>query len=838
VAPPESCQTQPRGTEHWLDRLALFVLLALIPLRTVASETHSFELLRWLRQIDAPASPTPSTTFAFSAVILAVAVLLASVRLWRRPSTFHSTGAGLGAVLLVVAAVISTLRAGQKHLALVGVVDFLALLAYFFVLRQLLTRPWHIRLALGVVLGSGAIVVTKCAYQRLVELPATIEYYEQHKLELTSRPAGDGDSGRAGLLHDYEQRLRAQTVSGYMQHPNVLGSYLILIVSAALSVAADRWRRRSTWTIVPPLLLALAALATLAWVQSKGAIAACGAALTCWGLIRWRMARRSGGVGEWRRAFVHRRLVLSWLLAVAFAVGLVLLLRAKPDALGRSMLFRSLYWQAAWRMFLDQGPWGIGPDNFGRFFTRYKPAECPEDVDDPHCWVIKAAVEWGVIGLAGLVLVFMGYSWRLLRGPRREQKTPVHSTDTSHPVSRGPPSSSDPHPLDVADGSIILWTGAIGAVIALWWFWLLSSVNPGYLAMVEIISLFPWVIGFLLLTVERTSSTRLLNDPPSPVLLCLAAGLIGFLLHAGIDLSLFRAGAATTFFALLAIALAVRDFACARPLAHKAEGDGKGSRRPQILASIIGLAGAACIVLMVLWLVLPAARLGRELQVARRAPASPSWDAYIDSAGYQAYRAAVSAYHFDATAVAELIEELTKRISTPSQVDAVWTLAEQLRRRDPHDPVYWHYLATLHSYRFRFTRNPADLQASIDAMRTAVAAYPTSPGKHLILADLLEEWARLTASAEARRAAVSELQTALDLDAASIYVSEPHRLTEEQRARITARINALRAEDSPIAGSPRFPLAFSELHPDYSLRLRRGRGDPADIAFRSRICPV
>ena len=72
------------------------------------------------------------------------------------------------------------------------------------------------------------------------------------------------------------------------------------------------------------------------------------------------------------------------------------------------MLFRSFYWQGAANLIRDQGLWGIGADNFGRYFTRYKDVECPEDVEDPHSWPVKALSEWGVLGLLALAVLVMG----------------------------------------------------------------------------------------------------------------------------------------------------------------------------------------------------------------------------------------------------------------------------------------------------------------------------------------------------------------------------------------------------------------------------------------------
>jgi hypothetical protein len=327
-----------------LERFALLVLVALIPLRAVISETRTFEVARLLRHLDTPPGAMPATTMAIFAVILGAAVLVAGVRLWRGGPRYRWTGAEIGIVLLAIAMAISASRAGQKHLALTGSLDFLGLLIYLLTLRQLLVRPWHVRLVLISILATGAMVTAKCAYQRWVEIPDTIRYYDEHKAEFTQDSTADERS--AGMLHDFEQRMRSGAVSGYFQHPNVLASYLILVIMTAAALIQSRWRRRPKWTLMAPVLIGLAALAALYYAQSKGAAAACGTAILIW-LLTCRFA------GAIRR----RPLAVMAAFWMTFAIGaaaLVATLEARPEALGRSMLFRSLYWQGAANLIRDQ----------------------------------------------------------------------------------------------------------------------------------------------------------------------------------------------------------------------------------------------------------------------------------------------------------------------------------------------------------------------------------------------------------------------------------------------------------------------------------------------------
>jgi hypothetical protein len=86
-------------------------------------------------------------------------------------------------------------------------------------------------------------------------------------------------------------------------------------------------------------------------------------------------------------------------------------------------------------------------------------------------------------------------------------------------------------------------------------------------------------------------------------------------------------------------------------------------------------------------------------------------------------------------------------------------------------------------------------------MRGAVAAYPTSPSSRLLLAELLIRLNAASPSAETAEEAARELEAALKLDEQQIYISKPHRLSEERRASIAAEILRLRARQPTSAAT-------------------------------------
>jgi len=784
-----------RRTANRLERLGLLLLLGLIPLRAGLGETPSFEVARMFRNQPAPPTAGPAATFYCLALILAVAAVVAAGRLRKGAEPYRPTGAEAGGVLLLAAAALAVGQAGQKHLAAIGALDFLGLVVFFLTLRQLLRRPWQIRLTLAVILGTGAMVVAKCPYQRWVEWPATVEYYQQHREELLSgnREAA-GERIAPGFVYDYERRLLSRAVTGYFAHPNVLGSYLILVIMTGLAVAADRARRRAAAAVVTPLVVSLAAGAMLGYSQSKGAAAALIAALAAWGLGRWAS----------RRALLPKRAwAAAWLAVLLIGVGLGSAMRWAPESLGRSMLFRFMYWEAAGRMIADRGLLGVGPGNFGRHFTRYKPVECPEDVDSPHSWVVQMAAEWGVLGLGGLIVLLAGVSRRWVQ--------PCGSIESGAAGPSGGPAAA-------GGGSFVPWVAGVAVLALCGPALVLRGADPGYFWLTLTLAAVPLTLGLIATAAEGDEITVLPDDPLRSVIAPLCGGLFGFLLHAGVDLAMHVSGAAMTFFALLAVVSALtgegaaasapsppeagrREAAARPPLTGLAWAT--GSRRRLLPAACIATIAGGAAVAVVVGLARPAQQAGRWLAAARAAMPSPTWPAYVSSPGYAAYGAAAAAYRLDSTAGLELAEELLARGGAPEQLRAVIALLDEHRRRDPNNASFALLASDAYQQLFAVRHHPDDLRRAVEHLRQAVEAYPSSPNRRLALADLLEHQARLEGRPDLYLAAAEAIEAALALDALRVYVSPMHRLADSLRAELRDRAGRLRARAAAAAARPR-----------------------------------
>ncbi len=748
----------------------LSLLLALIPLRTFLNETHTFEVARLFRSLDTPTGAGPATTFVISALVFLAGAIVAFQRL-RTGRGWRATGAGLGAILLLAAGAISTAFAGQKHFALIGVIDFLAMIVYFMTLRQLLTQSWHVRLALLVVVATGGVVVAKCAVQRWIEIPDLLEYFEEHRAELTPGRTDGGSTRQTGMEHDFEMRLRSAALTAYYPHPNLIASQIILFVMATIGLVVHRFRSAvPKSTTVLPIVICTGLLFSLVGTQSKGAVAACGIALIVWLafslLGRLRIGRARGAI------------VGGWLLAFAAIAGVVIALNAKPDLLGRSILFRHMYWQGGMEIVRNHPLTGVGANNFGRHFTRYKSVECPEEVDSPHSWQMQLLAEWGPIGLMGFLAVAFGVSRRLIATDRRGLTVPDAPPDSRPPVLH----------------STVFWTCAVGAIVFAAWQIVLVNADPGYKILQMGLAAIAWFAGMLVIAMEDWRDPSISDAPLANLAPILGAGLVGLLIHTSIDLALFAGGPATTFFAVAAIALAARSLHVPAEQSESAATAGHSPiakvRTPALSFSILAI-GAIAATAILFMLTRPSAAVLSAIRDARVNLKKSPWQPFLISTSGQAYQHAHASYALDATAATELSEQLMTRVATREQSDAVLRLLDEAHRRDPDNGLITNHLSNAYRQRFEITGDRADFDRAIAYSKDWVSDYPTSADRRVNLANFLEDYGEKFNDDGARREALTELETALELESRRIYVSQPNRMRPEDRAHIEQRIQRL-----------------------------------------------
>ncbi|HWL92954.1 MAG TPA: O-antigen ligase family protein, partial [Phycisphaerae bacterium] len=630
-----------------------------------------------------------------------------------------------------------------------------------------LDRRWLVRLALFVITGTAATVVVKCAYQHFVELPDTIKYFEEHRAELLRGNPND-PARPTGMEHDYEMRLRSGGLTGFYGHSNLLASQLILFAMAALALIVDRSKAGVAKAAhIVPAAIFVGCVIALFGTQSKGALAALIIALIAW------LGLQFTGMAHVKRP--RTVLLAGWIGTCVIAATLVVYLQRTPDALGRSILFRTMYWEGGWEMLLDRGPFGLGANNFGRHFTQYKSVECPEEVESPHSWPMQFATEWGVLGLIGFLAMAIGVSVRATSRVQAVGVAPAISRCHTHSQAR----------------SIILWTAAVFTSAFVPWLAINQRGDPVFLALQAGSVGLPLFLGMLAVSFDSAGNRSISDAPVNAIVPALAAGLIGFLAHTSIDLALFAGGPATTLFAFAAIMLAAQE--CPEPSISAAANVTATTKWKSICGAAGILTGLVAILLV---LAFSNARVALWLDTGR-AESSPSpWSIYEASDAGRAYRRAHDRYLIDATAGTELIEQLLPRVATPANSAEAIKIAEEARRRDPFSGLIMTHQSALQQQRYHLTHDMTDMETALAFYRECVAAYPTSPHRRIQLGNLLEGLADRRNDPALKSEAVRELQIALDLEAKRVYVSLPNRMPPEVLSSICQRIEQLRASSA------------------------------------------
>ncbi|RME39087.1 MAG: hypothetical protein D6788_06175 [Planctomycetota bacterium] len=259
---------------------------------------------------------------------------------------------------------------------------------------------------------------------------------------------------------------------------------------------------------------------------------AAAAALGVWLVCRW--GRR--WIGRHRRRALH----LGW-LGVLAAAGATIGYGLARDALpGWSLTFRWQYWTVSAAMIADH-PLGVGRENFGRHYLRYKPIEYPEEVTNPHDLFVQAAAEWGWLGLAGLCGMLYGASRRIVLG--------------------GPAEGVEGDEERQRLGRFLRWGGmAALSVVMFLRIPLLESRDVHFVYYVTVASGLVFALMYAL-TAAAMLEGSMQAEPKrhaEPWLRAACAfGLLAFLIHDTINFALFVPGTLTTCAAVFALAVSM-----------------------------------------------------------------------------------------------------------------------------------------------------------------------------------------------------------------------------------------------------------------------------------------
>ncbi len=751
------------------DALAWFVLLVVVGLRPLITETYDTALVGISARLTDLSPATPLRT-ALIDVAIVLAGLLVCVARVIQPAPRQRTGIELGAACVLVAAIVSCVFAGQKRLAINGAVDWLCLPVLTITLVQLLSSNARVRLLLCVVLAGAAVQAAVCLNQVLYEFPETRDDYLARKSQLW------GPEADPAHVEMFERRLNAREAYGYLEHANVAGGYLLLTglvgvgVAAACRRAANQLRGQTPDNITADRMQALLAsllaaglLLVIPTTGSIGAMASMGAAALLLTLVRL--------FGHW----IDTRRRASFGIGMGLAIVGVIVVVAYGSVRGTlphpSLAFRWQYWTAAARMVADHPLTGVGRENFGRHYVHYKPIESPEEVANPHNFLVQAAAEWGIVGLIGVMAMLAGGAWAATRCKDHAMEggwTPnAASAPREQPAKRGSSHDARPYAWMLALGLSIFGIRAV----------LLGSDDPAFITWETGFAGLIWLIAFGLLAVA-TSATMKFGWSGLNTLVCVA--LAAFLLQDTINFALFVPGAATTFFALLAVPVAAR-----APVSAGKASPWKG------LA--LGLAGGLVVIAMLLW---PVAPTTAGLERARAARQQLRAGQPLVQPAYKLYSAAISSDRFDPTAAAELADWLLVASGVAPAGDE-WLREAKLAattaiQRDPHSTQAWRRRGDIVRAMAEAGR-PELWPAAIGDYEQALGLYPESPHALVDLAEVEAAAGEAMSDTASLDRALTHYHAALELDARRPAWEKIRRLREPERAKILTAIERLTA---------------------------------------------
>ena len=757
-----------------LEQCSLFLLLAVVAIRPIVAETYGDHAadLPFTGLADLP----PVVTLGFGAVILLAACLWLLARAIGPAAAYRRCGIESGALIIALASVVSCMAAGNQRLAINATVDWLMLPVVAIVLANLLRRWWQVRLVLCVLLSVAAVQAVQCFDQYLVTNQETARRFLKEREPFWGARGVPLDSPSVTL---FEQRLRAGEATGYLSHSNVTGGYLVLCGLAALAFGVARWRgppdpfRRGF--ALATLLLGGLLFAAAGTTHSKGAVVAAGIGGLCWVVVR----RLGGSIDRHRR----RWWIGGW-CAVGFAglavVGYGSATGGLPHA---SLNFRWGYWTASGRMIRDH-PWtGVGRENFGRHYLAYKSIQQPEEVTNPHNFLVQAGADWGIAGLIGMVWMTIGASRRLTRPPLG-----ARSPLGARPVP-------DPHWGPDRTGRPLLWAAGLMTLVFLLRIPMLGSDNAAYVVLSTLIPFAVMALAFAILAVETHSAHRFMDHPLPGLSLGINCALLAFLVQDTINFALIVPGAATTFFALLGVAVALRS-----PVGEPI----RPPRARRWFALTVGVVILLVHAGKVVWPVMDSSgwRIVSTHQKQPR-PDEPPNRQHV----YQCLAEASARDPLDPTPAIELAGWLTSVAHRlPDETAALTAAIDRLHeaiRRDPHSTTLHRQLAVLHQRLAELTDRVGHLRAAAEAERRIVELYPESPDAHVNLGDGLALLAAATGDAGVFRQAADHYQTALDLDAARPGWETIRRFRPTRRTDIEGRRDrATAAADLSASGDP------------------------------------
>ncbi|MHC4067205.1 MAG: O-antigen ligase family protein, partial [Planctomycetota bacterium] len=415
-------------------------------------------------------------------------------------------------------------------------------------------------------------------------------------------------------------------------------------------------------------------------------------------------------------------------------------------------------------LFAEEYLTGVGRENFGRHYLEYKTIESPEEVSNPHNFLVNAAAEWGAIGLVGVVLMLVGGS---IAATRPQAQRP--ESDTAQ-----------------AGGRPLLWCAATGGAVFFVRLFLLGTRDVNYLLVATAVPVIVWLIVFVILSLESNKAGTFQTDALPGLGVGINCCLLVFLVQDTINFGVIVPGAATTFFALLAVRIGYSRVQMAD------EGVATHALPAGLRRWALPTVGCSILLAHVIWIVVPVARSGEALGRARRAVGRVVRGNYDVQAAYVEYERAAALDRLDSTPAAEcaawLIRYAEVGTDRAAVIERTLALSDTAIARDPLSTSLHRQKVRICREAYRLTQDDRHNRAAIEPARRVVQLYPRSPEAHAELGATLLEAARGAVDAEMAQEAVQHLRRALALDDARPTWEVLRRFRPRRRDELQARV--------------------------------------------------
>jgi len=387
----------------YFEYVLLALCLAVIALRVTITEgpvTHSTNFVTNLGD--------SLYSLSISTVLILAVVLWIIWSIFSKNFIYKLTGIEIGLGIFFVGALIAGFAAADKRIAITDIAVFLAPALTALLLVQILDSQSKIKLMLAVIAGLGIVSAYQCAEQYFFSNQITIEQYEKDPQSMLG-PLGIEPGSFQQFL--FEHRLYSKGVRGFFTTRNSAGSFALVALFACIALFIDKLKNRLPDKSDLLYLLGcgfgvVVILFSLGLTRSKGAVIGLFFTTAAFFVL----------LLFGNRLKVHRWAILAacLLLVVAgvFAIAWYGLSHGRLPG-GGSMLVRWQYWHAAAKMYAAHPLTGVGPGNFGDFYTRYKPAAALESVADPHDFPLSILTQYGPLGLLGFLAMLFVPLWRL-----------------------------------------------------------------------------------------------------------------------------------------------------------------------------------------------------------------------------------------------------------------------------------------------------------------------------------------------------------------------------------------------------------------------------------------